>query len=69
MSDAPEFNPIEMADHVGRTRHLAEAVWLACHGVADKDERDALCMLVEQLNDRIDWLSLRLAEINGGKVS
>lgn len=65
MSDATKFNPIEMADAVCRTRHTAEALWLACHGIADRDESAALCRLVEHLNGEIDWLSLRLAEING----
>lgn len=65
MSDAPEFSMTDMADHVHRTHHLCEAVWLACHGIADKEESAALCRLVEFLQGEIDFISLRLHEING----
>lgn len=67
MSDATEFNTIWMADHVHRTHHLCEAVWLACHGIADKEESAALCRLVEFLQGEIAVLANHLHEINGGK--
>lgn len=60
------FTASDAVDHLNITRDVAEGIYLASHGLADHDERDAIAALVLHLADRIDFVAARLREMHEG---
>lgn len=65
----PKFTASDAVDHLAITRDVAEGVYLAAHGLADKDERDAIAALVLHLAERIEFVAGRLREMHEGARS
>lgn len=65
----PEFTAGDAVDHLAITRDVAEGIYLAAHGLADKDERDAMAALLIHLSERIDFVAARLRDMHEGTRS
>jgi hypothetical protein len=65
----PEFTTGDAIDHLNITRDVAEGIYLASHGLADHDERDAIAALVLHLAERIEFVAARLREMHEGARS
>lgn len=60
------FTVSDAVDHLAVTRDVVEGINLAAHGLADKDERDAMAALLMNLSERIDFVGARLRELHQG---
>jgi hypothetical protein len=65
----PEFTASDAVDHLAITRDVCEGVYLASHGLADPDERDAIAALVLHLGERIEFVADRLRDLHEGAKS
>lgn len=60
------FTASDAVDHLAVTSDVIEGIYMAAHGLADKDERDAIAALLLYLTQRIDFLAARLREMHEG---
>lgn len=60
MSRPETMSPLDLCDHLNVSRNIAEGIFLAVHGLADNDERDALAALLLHLKERLDVLAEHL---------